>query len=714
MNLKDYAKTLGDLGLATKGTPLQTAGLMAFYDIFGGDLAQVEDLADGLSNDLGRRIPVLGVFLSTAYDEDTVVVYAVYDPSNGGFSLQEVEQKVNEVATFLTNVARGVYVIGSTKAENLLSDYLSKDDDGNIRPVLIKVLTLADLPEKEAFEAEKRIASLKLSTRALRIEAELDLGTDIAKTIEANLAPYENVPSGELVLDRPGNLLHFGKDSFVCNVSAKSLKALWDKEGSKGLLAMNLRFYIKSPVIDDNVTRSIQQNPDDFWYYNNGIIIVCDGATQNGDRLTLRNFSVVNGGQTTRMIGTVPFDKDFFILAKVVINRFADLEKKALFVSQVAEYSNTQKPIKAKDLIANRPEQRMLKSALLKNGVFLEIKRGEKPVGSFPEPWQKTKNQELAQMLYAFVFLHPGPARNNVSKMLQNEQKYDLLFRKHEYSFAFLKSLLFLEKALESYKRKAAKDEEADATSRALAKNGLFYALATIGYLLKRRYCPSFAENCRKSGSNASFYKEATEEQAFDFSFLDPAYEDNYKLFLKDSFPFFDFLFGNLIRPTYESQKENNAALSPANWTKTDTGFTAIERYIENMLSSAGDAFFDQRLFALFKAPSEQMNADADSLYQTLRGTNKAFKTSRGAVLSQDDGQLRNALLIFREEYAAKKHIAPARIFNEATLNKLVQQKPVTDADVRNILPPQSYFYVGNQVLEIITNFLFGALPKDE
>ena len=713
MNLKDYAKTIGDLGATNKGVPLQLTTLMAFYDIYGGDLNQIDDLNDGIANDLGRGIPVLGVFLSTAYEEDTVVVYTYYEPSSG-FSIQEVEKRVKDAATFVSNVVVGRFTIGNSNAETLLQEYLSKDDEDNVRPVLIKVLTLSDLPEVEAYDAKGKIGSMNLSSRSVHVEAELDFGVDIAKTIESNLAPYENVPAGELRLDRPNNVLRFEDKSFVCNVSAKSLKDLWDKEGNKGLLAMNLRYYIKNASIDGNVERSIRNNPGDFWYFNNGIIIVCDSAALEGDVLRLKNFSVVNGGQTTRMIGTTPIGQDFYVLAKIVINRFEDQEKKALFVSQVAEYSNTQKPIKAKDLIANRPEQRLLKSALLKEGVFLEIKRGEKPIGSFSEPWQKMKNQELAQILYAFVFLHPGPARNNVSKMLQNEQKYELIFRKHEYSFPFLKSLLFLFKALKSYKRKAGKDEEADATSRGLAKNGVFYALATIGYLLKRRYCPAFADNCRKSGSNASFYKEATEEQAFDFGFLPPLYENNFKLFLKDSFRFFDYLFGTLIRPTFESQKEDNASTTPANWTKSDTGFTKIERQIETNIASLGETFFDQKLFGLFLAPNDKMREPADDLYRNLREGNKVFKTSRGTPMSEDDGQLRNALLVFREDYATKKHIAPNRVFTEAVLNKLVAEKPVTSDQVRSILPPTSYFYVGPQIVKIIQDFLQGPLLEEK
>lgn len=82
--------------------------------------------------------------------------------------------------------------------------------------------------------------------------------------------------------------------------------------------------------------------------------------------------------------------------------------------------------------------------------------------------------------------------------------------------------------------------------------------------------------------------------------------------------------------------------------------------------------------------------------------------------MSEDDGQLRNALLIFREDYANKRHIAPNRVFTEAVLNKLVAEKPVTNDEIRSILPPTSYFYVGPQILKIIQDFLQGPLPEEK
>ena len=178
------------------------------------------------------------------------------------------------------------------------------------------------------------------------------------------------------------------------------------------------------------------------------MIIVCDDYELTNNKIKLKKFSIVNGGQTTRMIGEVPFTKDFYVVAKIIKNTYEDEENKSEFIANIAEASNTQKPIKSKDVIANRKEQRMLQSLFNKNNMFIEIKRGDKPDATrIKEKYQKTKNNELAQDLYSFIYLQPGPAHNNVSRILEQKDKYNLIFVKNHYEFPLLKDIIYLEKA---------------------------------------------------------------------------------------------------------------------------------------------------------------------------------------------------------------------------------------------------------------------------
>ena len=81
------------------------------------------------------------------------------------------------------------------------------------------------------------------------------------------------------------------------------LKTLYELYGYRGLFSQNLRYYVKNAKVDDNVIESIQEHPENFWYFNNGIILICEDYSIEDTAITLYKFSIINGGQTTKLIG---------------------------------------------------------------------------------------------------------------------------------------------------------------------------------------------------------------------------------------------------------------------------------------------------------------------------------------------------------------------------------------------------------------------------
>ena len=100
---------------------------------------------------------------------------------------------------------------------------------------------------------------------------------DITESINDIETPNLNVSFGELKLVDEGQFLFHGEEkSVVTSISAISLKELFIKFGTKGLFSSNLRYYVKSSRIDTNIKNSIINEPDKFWYFNNGLIITCE------------------------------------------------------------------------------------------------------------------------------------------------------------------------------------------------------------------------------------------------------------------------------------------------------------------------------------------------------------------------------------------------------------------------------------------------------
>ncbi len=698
MKLDTFSDQLAELGLVTSGERYKLVGLYAYNAFYDANQDYVTEVNDGIV--VQPNYPISGIYLNQKNEEDTVDIEIAYClESSAKFNMKDVLPLIGNAAYIIGNVKDKKYISGNEAAENILREYLHPEDGAKIPPFNIRVLTNVDLDENTEYQVTSALENVNPGVKGVNISVSIVFGHNIESLIESNVAPFDFVHEGKLVVDEPNNKMYYGSDSIVVNVSALSLKELWKKEGDRGLLAMNLRYYIKNQNIDSKITNSILDDYEKFWYLNNGIIIVCDSFELVDKDLRMKNFSIVNGGQTTRMIGTVPFDNDFYILAKV-IKAPAEMAAKNLFVSQVAEASNTQKPIKAKDIIANRVEQRNLKALLGENEIFLEIKRGEKAVKTkYPEPWQKTKNNELAQDLYAFVYLQPGPARNNVSQILQDENKYSTIFIKHQYSMPFIKSVLFLEKAYRRYvtQRTSKKNGVTDSTVFGLIKNGMFYCLATIGYIMKLAYCPAF-ENTMRKYQNAQIKDKLQCEQAFDMGFIDPSM--SFKTFEPIAFNLFDNVINHLMKPVFLEAKGAKPDLAYSNWTKTNTGFNAIVSKIEiQSFACKNNDSINMVMNAFPKATEEQIE-DSGNLYNH---NSKNLLAAMDGEMSGDDKALRDDLFLLRMQYSTEKHIPEKKIMTDKMIDKIVAEKPLARATLRKIVSGTTDYYLGDKIIELVS-----------
>lgn len=95
-------------------------------------------------------------------------------------------------------------------------------------------------------------------------------------------------------------------------MSAKEVGELFTKAGIR-LFARNVRGYLGKTTINRAMLDTLKREPRNFWYFNNGVTIVCDQARremQDGqDVLWLERPQVINGQQTTRTLQKSPTDK---------------------------------------------------------------------------------------------------------------------------------------------------------------------------------------------------------------------------------------------------------------------------------------------------------------------------------------------------------------------------------------------------------------------
>lgn len=255
----------------------------------------------------------------------------------------------------------------------------------------------------------------------------------------------ENVDSDTLSIKTSmfyGNL-EDNNGAIVCSLNGYDLAKLNNQYfntevGRNILFGSNLRESLVTPKSKTflSMSKTIVNCPENFWYFNNGITIIAKDinfdSTKN-NQVTLKNFSIVNGAQTTSTLGL--FLKE---ARKNQENYKIDALKKVYVLTRIlkvtgdkmrqdiAIYNNTQNPITSRDMVANRIEQKYLNEWLLNENypqIYVEIRRGAQIPGNFNKgiTHRKTTNEELAQLAYASFLQKPFIAKDKKSALFNND-----------------------------------------------------------------------------------------------------------------------------------------------------------------------------------------------------------------------------------------------------------------------------------------------------
>ena len=551
--------------------------LYCFYHYCYGDEDSIYDITDHCRYSKMSDNFVQAVFEEDSFEEkilDVLMPYWVED--NNSLSKETIRYIISQTQGMIFQIQRKRYTIAGNAS--LLKEYL---DDNNDYKIVLRIITNCVVSYDEKGDYQNYVTSLSQDSN---ISIEVIFGDDIEEEIAQLTSNKKYVESGELILDRKNNYLEYGdENSLIVNIMASSLRDNFIKYGKTGLLAMNLRFYVPNKKVDAGIENTIRNEGDNFWYLNNGIIIVCDNYKISGKTLKLNNFSIVNGGQTTRMIGVIPFAKDFAVSCKVIKNKYInDNENSIRFVSKVAEASNTQKPINSTDIIANRYEQRVLKNHLAEIGIFMQIKRGDSAMvnlkENYPAPWQRTKNTEIGQMLYATICQKPGTARNSKDKIFSDPRKYKNVFGDLDYVMTYIRDLLYFKTYFNKWANGVKKDNTADEYKRGLVRNGFLFFLASFVLMTKFAYSSMLTNFLKTCGASTEKGNYVISQRTFDHGLFSKDYSE----LQNPLYEVFELIYEKYILKVFRNLKELRKELVYSNFTKTDVNYTnniALEIY---------------------------------------------------------------------------------------------------------------------------------------
>ena len=263
----------------------------------------------------------------------------------------------------------------------------------------------------------------------------------------------KSVPSFEIAINDKSELLTYedkksNKKSIICSLSASILAPLVKKYdntelGRNILFGQNLREALKKgSKTYDGIKKTIIDEPHNFWYYNNGITIIAKELIVEDKKITLKEFSIINGAQTTssflQYLNEIEIDypkkdrskfsnkiNEVFILARIVETMDDDQ-----FKNKITLFNNTQNPISTRDMVSNNPEQIQLQKKLLNSdpNIYIDIRRGAlKPKGIQFEKHRVVTNTELAQFIYSSVLQKPFIAKEKKNTIFNKDKNSKLI-----------------------------------------------------------------------------------------------------------------------------------------------------------------------------------------------------------------------------------------------------------------------------------------------
>lgn len=680
--------------------------LYSLYHYYYGDDDCIDDVIDHCKYTKEFGNFAQGCFEQENYEEKVVDVLVPYFvEENQTFDLGDVKYMISQVQSMVGQMKHKAYSLSANQSK--LREYWDPSSDDKL---VIKLITNYYPEFDEKNDLYDEIGNITPLFDGLKFE--IIFGDDIEDEIAQLTSDKKCVDYSELTLDKPNNFLTYGEEeSIITNIKASSLRENYQKYGKAGLFAMNLRFYIANKKVDEGLENSIRNKGENFWYYNNGIIIVCDDFKVEGDKVKLNNFSIVNGGQTTRMIGYIPFEKDFAISCKIIRNKYKDnMELNAKFVSEIAEASNTQKPINSTDLIANRFEQRYLKDKLSENGIFMQIKRGDLAMANlkdnYPEAWQRTKSDELGQLIYATICQKPGTARNSKAKIFSDKNKYQMVFgNPTAYNIDLLKDLLFLRTYYKKWSTKIIKSKDADEVKKGILKNGYFYFAATSMLIAKFAFSKPLTDGLRQIGINSEKGNYIISQKTFNHRI----FNDSFNNLENRMFDLFELVYDRYVGREFIRAKQEKPELVYSNFTKTDKNYTL------NIASNVYDDFayeLNGRVAGviknLFYSPSNEDEKETDVLVkEAFDGYENRSKDLEDEVIDVVGETLKERLVEFRTETYKAQNLKAYEVFNNAELKKLCALKPRTTLELLQLNcftshPRRKVRYYGEQIVSII------------
>lgn len=317
--------------------------------------------------------------------------------------------------------------------------YITNDEINNNEWIKIK---------NKAKEVEKLITEKSLQKR-IRIKI-LDI-SNMEEFIDEtrNLVPknFQKTPI-EIIVDK--YFMNKENNTIIAEVTLKDL-ARFIKKGEKYLFYSNIRNFLGTRnKVNKKIAETYKHNPKNFWFYNNGITIVCDRfddpkeLTNGAAKVNIITLQIVNGCQTSSTIYSLwknqskeeRDSQEGTILVKII----QDTKNKR---KEITKYTNSQTAVSGKDFFALEDFHLQLQKDFALLGYNYLIQRKEKIDKKDKKRGNKNYSymfgakfnnaffaKDIVQAYAAGMHCKPAKARS-ISNLVPGGSYYDKLFEEN-------------------------------------------------------------------------------------------------------------------------------------------------------------------------------------------------------------------------------------------------------------------------------------------
>lgn len=168
-------------------------------------------------------------------------------------------------------------------------------------------------------------------------------------------------------------------------INGSDIANIWAENRGR-LFSENIRDFIGFSEVNEDIIETIMTEPENFYFYNNGITALCQsinkkpmgGSDRNSGIFVAEDFKIVNGAQSVGTLGNAYEKHPDKVSGTKIFIKVISLEGcPDGFGLSVTKKTNTQNKIDKRDFVSLDPEQERIKIELALEGINYHYKRSE-------------------------------------------------------------------------------------------------------------------------------------------------------------------------------------------------------------------------------------------------------------------------------------------------------------------------------------------------